>query len=176
MTIKNVSIVDIDDVFRLYKIASEYQREKKKVIVWPNFDRNMVETEITEKRQFKMLIENEVVCIWAITFSDEQIWEEKNKDSAIYIHRIATSPNFRGKKMVAKIVDWAKQFADEKEIQFIRLDTLGNNTRLIEHYKEAGFDFLGMHTLKDTSNLPEHYQEAPVCLFEIDLTKSNARE
>jgi predicted GNAT family N-acyltransferase len=176
MTIKNVSIVDIDDVFRLYKIASEYQREKKKVIVWPNFDRNMVETEITEKRQFKMLIENEVVCIWAITFNDEQIWEEKNKDSAIYIHRIATSPNFRGKKMVAKIVDWAKQFADEKEIQFIRLDTLGNNTRLIEHYKEAGFDFLGMHTLKDTSNLPEHYQEAPVCLFEIDLTKSNARE
>jgi predicted GNAT family N-acyltransferase len=176
MTVKNVSIVDIDDVFRLYKIASEYQREKKKVIVWPNFDRNMVETEITEKRQFKMLIENEVVCIWAITFNDEQIWEEKNKDSAIYIHRIATSPNFRGKKMVAKIVDWAKQFADEKEIQFIRLDTLGNNTRLIEHYKEAGFDFLGMHTLKDTSNLPEHYQEAPVCLFEIDLTKSNARE
>jgi predicted GNAT family N-acyltransferase len=174
MTIKNVSIVDIDDVFRLYKIASEYQREKKKVIVWPNFDRNMVETEITEKRQFKMLIENEVVCIWAITFNDEQIWEEKNKDSAIYIHRIATSPNFRGKKMVAKIVDWAKQFADEKEIQFIRLDTLGNNTRLIEHYKEAGFDFLGMHTLKDTSNLPEHYQENPVCLFEIDLTKSNA--
>jgi predicted GNAT family N-acyltransferase len=173
MTIKNVSIVDIDDVFRLYKIASEYQREKKKVIVWPNFDRNMVETEITEKRQFKMLIENEVVCIWAITFNDEQIWEEKNKDSAIYIHRIATSPNFRGKKMVAKIVDWAKQFADEKEIQFIRLDTLGNNTRLIEHYKEAGFDFLGMHTLKNTSNLPEHYQEAPVCLFEIDLTKSN---
>ena len=175
MTIKNVSIVDIDDVFRLYKIASEYQREKKKVIVWPNFDRNMVETEITEKRQFKMLIENEVVCIWAITFNDEQIWEEKNKDSAIYIHRIATSPNFRGKKMVAKIVDWAKQFADEKEIQFIRLDTLGNNTRLIEHYKEAGFDFLGMHTLKDTSNLPEHYQEAPVCLFEIDLTKSNSK-
>jgi len=174
MTVKNVSIVDIDDVFRLYKIASDYQREKKKVIVWPNFDRNMVETEITEKRQFKMLIENEVVCIWAITFNDEQIWEEKNKDSAIYIHRIATSPNFRGKKMVAKIVDWAKQFADEKEIQFIRLDTLGNNTRLIEHYKEAGFDFLGMHTLKNTSNLPEHYQEAPVCLFEIDLTKSNA--
>jgi predicted GNAT family N-acyltransferase len=175
MTIKNVSIVDIDEVFRLYKIASEYQREKKKVIVWPNFDRNMVETEITEKRQFKMLIENEVVCIWAITFNDEQIWEEKNKDSAIYIHRIATSPNFRGKKMVAKIVDWAKQFADEKEIQFIRLDTLGNNTRLIEHYKEAGFDFLGMHTLKNTSNLPEHYQEAPVCLFEIDLTKSNSK-
>ena len=30
MTIKNVSITDIDEVFRLYKIASEYQKEKEK--------------------------------------------------------------------------------------------------------------------------------------------------
>ena len=112
MTIKNVSITDVDEVFRLYKVASEYQKEKKKVIVWPNFDRNMVEKEITENRQFKMLIKNEVVCIWAITFSDAQIWEERNKDRAIYIHRIATNPNFRGNNFVQKIVDWAKIYAE----------------------------------------------------------------
>ena len=28
--------------FGFIKIASEYQKEKKKVIVWPNFDRGMV--------------------------------------------------------------------------------------------------------------------------------------
>ena len=169
MTIKNVSITDIDEVFRLYKIASEYQKEKKKVIVWPNFDRNMVEKEITENRQFKMLIKNEVVCIWAITFSDAQIWEERNKDRAIYIHRIATNPSFRGNNFVQKIVDWAKIYAEKNDLQYIRLDTLGNNTRLIQHYKNAGFDFLGMYALQNTSSLPEHYKEAPACLFEINL-------
>jgi GNAT superfamily N-acetyltransferase len=169
MTIKNSSISDIDEIFKQYQLASKYQESKKNVIVWPIFNRKMVEIEIAENRQFKLLIENEVACIWAITFSDAQIWEARNKESALYLHRIAVNPDFRGNNYVDTIVAWAKEFAIEKGIQFIRLDTLGENTKLIEHYKSAGFDFLGLFNLKNTSNLPDHYKLAPVCLFEIDL-------
>jgi ribosomal protein S18 acetylase RimI-like enzyme len=168
MNITNSRLEDIDEIFRLYGIASEYQKTKKTVVVWPKFKRELVETEIREKRQFKLLIDGAVACVWAITFSDEQIWEERNADSAIYIHRIATNPDFRGKNLVGKIVAWAKAYAEEKEIRFIRLDTLGNNTKLIQHYTNSGFDFLGMFNLKNTDTLPEHYKEAPVCLFQID--------
>jgi ribosomal protein S18 acetylase RimI-like enzyme len=131
----------------------------------------MVETEIAENRQFKLLINNEIACIWAIAFSDKQIWEERNKDTAVYIHRIATDPKFRGNNFVADIVTWAKEYVKQKKIQFIRLDTLGNNIKLIAHYKNAGFDFLGLFNLKNTDRLPDHYQLAPVCLFEINLFK-----
>ncbi|MDA9087075.1 GNAT family N-acetyltransferase [Polaribacter sp.] len=172
MTIKNVTASDIEKIFAFYKIASNYQREKKTVIVWPDFDREMVINEIAENRQFKLLVNNEVVCIWAITFSDEQIWEDSNTDSAIYIHRIAVNSNFRGNNYIATITNWAKEYALKKEIQFIRLDTLGENKNLITHYKNAGFHFLGLFNLKNTSNLPEHYKLAPVCLFEIDLYKN----
>jgi hypothetical protein len=172
MTIKNVKITDIEDVFKFYKIASDYQTAKKKVVVWPAFERKMVATEIIENRQFKLIINNEIACIWAITFNDEQIWEERNKDTAVYIHRIATNPKFRGNNFVAYIVSWAKEYVKQKNIQFIRLDTLGNNLRLISHYKNAGFYFLGLFTLKNTDRLPDHYQLAPVCLFEIDLFTS----
>ena len=171
MVIKNVTITDIEEVFKFYKIASEYQTAKKKVVVWPDFERAMVETEIAENRQFKLLINNEIACIWAITFSDKQIWEERSKDTALYIHRIATNPKFRGNNFVADIVTWAKEYVNQKNIQFIRLDTLGNNTKLIAHYKNAGFDFLGLFNLKNTDSLPDHYQLAPVCLFEINLFK-----
>jgi hypothetical protein len=52
------------------------------------------------------------------------------------------------------------------------LDTLGNNTKLIEHYSSAGFQFLGILRLSDTSNCPGHYQVEPnCCLFEIDLAE-----
>ena len=169
MVIKNVTITDIGEVFKFYKIASEYQTAKKKVVVWPDFERAMVETEIAENRQFKLLINNEIACIWAITFSDKQIWEESNKDTAVYIHRITTNPKFRGNNFVADIVTWAKEYVKQKNIQFIRLDTLGNNIKLIAHYKSAGFDFLGLFNLKNTDRLPDHYQLAPVCLFEINL-------
>lgn len=172
MTIKNVTPLDIDKIFTLYKIASNYQREKKTVIVWPDFNSAMVEVEIAENRQFKLLINTEIACIWAITFSDVQIWENSQEDSALYIHRIAVNPNFRGNNYIDKIIDWAKEFALKEKIQFIRLDTLGENLGLIKHYKNAGFNFLGLFNLKDTSNLPDHYKLAPVCLFEIDLLKN----
>jgi ribosomal protein S18 acetylase RimI-like enzyme len=169
MIIKNVTTLDIEEVFALYKIAANYQKEKKTVIVWPDFNKEMVAIEIAENRQFKLLVNNEVVCIWAITFSDAQIWEDRNKDNALYIHRIAVNPNFRGNNYIDTIVNWAKEYALKKDIQFIRLDTLGENTKLIAHYKNAGFHFLGLFNLKNTSNLPDHYKLAPVCLFEIDL-------
>ena len=70
------------------------------------------------------------------------------------------------------IVKWAREYAKQKEKQFVRLDTLGNNTKLIEHYASAGFQFLGIFELTDTSNLPGHYQNEPhCCLFEIDLAE-----
>lgn len=174
MNIKNVIIEDIDEVFSLYKIASDYQKSKKNVVVWPDFKRSMVALEILENRQWKMIINNEVMCVWAINFSDEQIWEERNKDAAIYIHRIATNPNFRGHNFVIKIVDWAKKIALQNNLQYIRLDTVGNNTKLIKHYKNAGFDFLGIFDLKNTASLPDHYQNEPACLFEIDLNRKQA--
>ncbi|MEP7233496.1 MAG: GNAT family N-acetyltransferase [Ginsengibacter sp.] len=169
MKIENSTANDITEIFRLYKIASEYQKAKQTVVVWPDFKRELVETEIAENRQWKLMIDGEIACVWATTFNDEQIWEERNEDSAIYIHRIATNPNFRGKNFVYLVVEWAREYARNAGIQFVRLDTLGNNTKLIEHYTSAGFEFLGMFDLKDTEGLPDHYHNVPVCLFEIKL-------
>jgi len=110
-----------------------------------------------------------IACVWATTFSDKQIWEERNKDAVVYIHRIATNPVFRGKNFVSTITGWAKQYAKDHNKNFVRLDTLGHNVKLIEHYTKAGFNFLGMFDLKNTRGLPAHYHNTPVCLFEIKL-------
>ena len=169
MKIENCVPEDIDEIFRLYKIASEYQKSKQTVVVWPEFKKQLVETEIAENRQWKLIIDEEIACVWATAFNDEQIWEERNADAAIYIHRIATNPNFRGKNFVAIIVEWARGYAKNKGKNFVRLDTLGNNTKLIEHYTNAGFRFLGMFDLKNTNGLPDHYHNVPACLFEIQL-------
>lgn len=169
MKIENVTHADIDTVFDLYRIAADYQRSKQTVVVWPEFDRDMVTTEIREQRQWKLLIDGRVACIWATTFSDEQIWEERNRDAAIYIHRIATHPDFRGQHFVKRIVEWAKEYAGLHQKNYIRLDTLDQNTGLIKHYTESGFTFLGMFDMQNTEGLPDHYHGKPVCLFQITL-------
>jgi RimJ/RimL family protein N-acetyltransferase len=168
MEIHNSTINDIDEIFRLYKIASDYQKPRF-TVHWPEFDRNLVETEISENRQWKIIIDDQIACIWATTFSDPQIWERRNTDPSVYIHRIATAPEFRGKNLVGTIVSWAKEYALQHKKDFIRLDTVGDNPGLIAHYTKCGFDFLGLSKLEDTAGLPAHYDKATVSLFQIKV-------
>lgn len=160
---------DIPTIFDLYAQASAHQRALRKVVVWPEFDPAMVEEEIAQGRQWKCLINQQIVCVWSIAFQDPQIWEARENHSSLYIHRIATHSNFRGMQMVQKIVTWAKAYAKKQHKTHIRLDTLGENTKLISHYQSAGFTYLGLFSMNNTSNLPSHYHHNKVCLFEIEL-------
>lgn len=168
MTIQNSTIDDIDEIFRLYKIATDFQKTKFNSH-WPEFERGLIETEISENRQWKIVINNRIACVWAITYSDSQIWEERNNDFSIYIHRIATNPDFRGQNFVVKIAKWAKKFAHENHKKFVRMDTVGDNTALINHYTKCGFEFLGLQKLTNTDGLPAHYTNATVSLFQITI-------
>lgn len=166
--IQKSNILDIDEIFRLYKFATDFQKIKF-TENWPEFDRNLVEIEITENRQWKIIANGKIACVWATTFNDPKIWEERNEDPSVYIHRIATNPDFRGQNLVGKIVEWVKIYASENQKQFVRMDTVGNNLGLINYYTKCGFDFLGLLKLKNTIGLPAHYNNATVSLFQMTV-------
>ena len=169
--IQNSNINDIDDIFRLYKLATDFQKTRF-TVHWPEFDRTLIETEIAENRQWKIVTDDKIVCVWATTFNDPQIWEERNEDPAIYIHRIATNPDFRGQNLVGQIVEWVKIYVKEIQKQFVRMDTVGDNPGLINYYTKCGFDFLGLLKLKNTEGLPAHYDNATVSLFQITINST----
>ncbi|MEJ1221889.1 GNAT family N-acetyltransferase [Sediminicola sp. 1XM1-17] len=129
----------------------------------------MIAREISENRQWKLIIDQKVACIWAVTFKDPEIWQEKDRDNALYIHRIATNPEFRGNQLVQYIVSWAKGYALDNHLDYVRMDTVGENFGLISYYQKCGFKFLGLSKLKDTKSLPKHYHNATVSLFQITL-------
>ena len=116
-----------------------------------------------------MVTNNDIACIWATTKSDPLIWEERNANPSVYVHRIATNPVFRGGNLVVEIVAWAKKYAAENGLQYVRLDTVGENEKLIAYYQKCGFTFLGLFTLKNTEGLPQHYHNADVSLFELKV-------
>ncbi len=168
MNIQNSTTEDIEEIFRLYKLATDFQKTRF-TVHWPEFSGRLIETEILENRQWKLILEDRVACVWATTFSDPQIWEERNADPSLYIHRIATNPHFRGQHLVGEIVKWAKGFAKQNDKKYIRMDTVGDNPGLISYYQKCGFDFLGLLKLKNTTGLPAHYDNATVSLFQMKL-------
>ena len=168
MQISNSNTADLSEIFRLYESATAFQKTKY-ILYWPKFETALIENEIEENRQWKIIIDGKTACVWATTFDDPQIWEERNADPAVYIHRIATNPEFKGQNMVAAIVTWAKEYAKENGKSYVRLDTVGKNESLIKHYTKMGFSFLGLYDLKHTDQLPAHYQGNPVSLFELSV-------
>ena len=165
--VRNSISGDIDKIFEFYDMAIAHQ---KKVFNkhWQGFSRNLVETEITENRQYKILVDGEIACVFAVTFSDKLIWGDRDKDS-IYIHRIVTHPDFRGFSFVKEIIKWAKIYAAENAISFIRMDTWADNEKLLQYYTACGFDYVGIVTMEKTDGLPKHYEGISLSLFEIKI-------
>nr|WP_290936244.1 hypothetical protein [Haliscomenobacter sp.] len=82
MKIINSTHADIDTIFHLYDEAIAFQ---KKVFnkQWEGFERDLIETEIQENRQWKIIIDNQVACIFATTLSDAVLWKEKDQEPAV---------------------------------------------------------------------------------------------
>jgi ribosomal protein S18 acetylase RimI-like enzyme len=167
MPFENAVLADIEIIFDLYEKAIEFQ---KKVFhqSWLGFDHEMVEAEINEGRLWKIVENGRIACIYSVTYADPFIWGEKSKDSAMYIHRIVTNPEFRGHGYVRAITAWAKDFAKSRDIRFVRMDTWGDNQKLIDYYQDCGFKFLGVTTPEISDALPKHYVGISLSLLEID--------
>ena len=169
MTITNSGFEDIETIFALYAAGTLYQKNLGKK-QWKGFERSLIEKEIIGKRQWKIIIDDEIACVFAIAFSDPILWQERDKDPAIYIHRISTNPSFRGNGFVKHIAEWARQYAIDHEKKFIRMDTGSGNEKLNDYYVSCGFNYLGVVEYEDAGNLPDHYKNGrSSSLFEIKI-------
>ncbi len=75
---------------------SEFQKITFPENTWPDFKRQLVETELQEKRQFKMVIDGKIACIWAVTFTDQERYfvSESTVYRTLKAHDLITSPAF----------------------------------------------------------------------------------
>lgn len=162
---------DFAAVFELYDKAIEFQKtvfDKQ----WLGFDADLVNREISEGRLWKILDGGDVACIYSLAYEDPIIWGEGSDIEAMYIHRIVTNPEFRGRGYVRKIVDWAREHAAEKGLRYIRMDTWADNLKLKEYYVGCGFEWKGTVSPEDSPTMPAHYRGIQLGLFEMDLSKA----
>lgn len=159
---------DVDAIFSLYDDAIAFQKTVFKKH-WQGFDRELIETEVAEGRQWKIIKDGKIACIFAVEFSDPLIWKEKDKDPSIYLHRIVSHSGFRGSNFMLAIIEWSKKFGKENALQFIRMDTWGDNPNLIAYYVKSGFTHTGFGTPDPTPSLPKHYEGIELALFELEI-------
>jgi len=168
MIILHSTLEDLDSIFKIYDDATAYQK-KQTINYWKGFERSLVKKEIEEQRQYKIIVDGEIACVFVITYADPLIWKERDVDPSIYIHRIATNPSFRGSSFVKQIIEWAKVHAKETGKEFIRMDTTAGNDKLNNYYFNCGFEDKGITLMGFEEELPLHYRGGSLNLFEIKL-------
>lgn len=168
MKITLSTLEDVDAIFAIYDAATAYQKTVN-TKGWNGFEPALIEQEINENRHFKIIENTEIACTFVITFNDPIIWINSENDKAIYLHRIATHPNYRGRGYITKIVEWAITYAKKYNLDYIRMDTHSGNDRLNKHYINSGFTYKGISSIQWTNDLPEHYKDGPFSLFEIKV-------
>ena len=73
--------------------------------------------------------------------SDEVFWGQMPPDT-IYIHRFAVKRDYSGKRIGARVLEWAEQFARSEGKNFLRLDCLATNPEIRRYYEKAGFVYV----------------------------------
>ncbi|WP_143310893.1 N-acetyltransferase [Chitinophaga vietnamensis] len=164
---------DLPVILALYDAARAYQRSKQ-YNVWPPFDLALTAAEVKEQRLYKIEIEGEIACIFSIVYNEPPIvWKDAEENTAIYLHRIATNPAFKGRRLLTPIIEWSRTHARDIHRSLIRMDTWADNDNLTAYYVGYGFKLLGTSYMPaeeaKAAGLPGHYWDNTANLFEMNI-------
>ncbi len=108
---------------------------------YPTLERFQKDIELQE---LYMLEENETFygIVVLTTIIDEEYvpvkWLTEN-DRNLYIHRLAVHPKYWGDGYAQRLMDFAEQYARNKECTSLRLDTFSQNKRNQKFYEMRGY-------------------------------------
>ncbi|RKS03125.1 MULTISPECIES: GNAT family N-acetyltransferase [unclassified Flavobacterium] len=166
--ILNTEHSDLKIIYQLFEEAIDYIK-RNNYIGWTTYDKTYLIKDLENKLQFKITANDEILAVFSICFSDALIWREMENGDAIYLHRIVVNPVFKGQKQIDKILHWIKEFAAEKGLKYIRMDTWAANPNIIEYYKSFGFIHIEDYTTPNTPELPDQHRNLKVALLEMEL-------
>ncbi len=164
------SVISAEPEFTKFWDAALAFQQSRQLPVWPAYPRELILEEIAAGRHFSAVLADETLAgYFSITLSDPFIWAGKEKGDAVYIHRICVNPDCRGNNLASAALVQANNFAVEKGRDRVRMDTWGDNQRLIDYYCACGFRYIGSQRLKASPNLAPHYHNANVAYFENEV-------
>lgn len=164
--IQNTQHSDFPFVCYLFDEAIGYQK-RNGYPFWPDYDKSVLLDEISTKNQYKILIDHRIVLVFSVCYSDGILWGEKEKQDAIYLHRIVVNPHAKGKRHFEKVLNWAIDEAQKQELSFIRMDTWADNPVLIDYYESYGFQVVGSMLTPDSEDLPIQQRNNQIVLLEF---------
>lgn len=168
MIIKNTDAADLEFIYGLFDSAIAYQTLRK-FPVWRGYDKAVLIRECADGHQYKILIDGVIAIVFSVCYEDKIIWGEREDGNALYLHRIAVNPEFKGRKLFGEILNWAIIHAKTKRLRFIRMDTWAENPGMSDYYITFGFKIVDHSIAPDSPELGFQYRNLALALLELEL-------
>lgn len=165
--IQLAEISEIDQILNLTS-ACAYKMNEEGIYQWndsyPNY--KVFRQDIEREELYLFKLENKIVgCIVISRVMDDVYqtiqWLTKNRNN-YYIHRLAVHPDYQGKGIARKLMDFAEDLAVQDNITSIRLDTFSKNPRNQKFYNARGYQKLGDIYFPMKSEFPFYCYELPL--------------
>lgn len=147
LRLKTISTADLNVVLKQLKIAAE-EIAKKGINQWdywknPSAERiNEIRKSIEDKTfYFIQNKRNESIGMVQVLAEDLTYWGFQ-PDHAKYIHTLVVFKEFQGQQYGRKILRFLEEKYNQKA-DYLRLDCLASNSKLIHYYKQSGFKKVG---------------------------------
>ncbi|WP_411030999.1 GNAT family N-acetyltransferase [Spongiimicrobium sp. 3-5] len=159
---------DLKVICWMFNEAIVYQK-RNNYPVWPPYDSNILANYIVKKEQRKVVVNDQIACVFSVCYSDPLIWREMDGDPSVYLHRLVVNPNFKGQRNFEKVLKWTIAHAKQLKLRFIRMDTWANNPPLVDYYLSFGFKVVEYFTTPDVAELPIQQRKNEVVLLAMEI-------
>lgn len=155
ITINNIQVLlatdtDLDTVASIYEDAAQWLLAHG-IAQWPAMvPRELLAQRIAHGETFLARYEEHYIATMSVQEEDRQMWGDMPPD-ALYLHGLAVRRAFAGRGVGIALLHWAEHHATLKGKIYLRLDCMGDNPRLVQYYKDAGFTHLRTVQVRDSS-------------------------
>lgn len=94
--------------------------------------------DITRDDVYVGWVANESAAAMILQWRDPFFWPQAREDAG-YIHKLVVRRRFAGMNISHQMVEWAKQEAQRRGKEYLRLDCAGDRTKLCSFYEGLGF-------------------------------------
>jgi GNAT superfamily N-acetyltransferase len=168
MHIENTTEADLPFVYSLFEQAIVFQ-QKNGYNVWKGYDKDVLRREMREGLQYKLVIDGKIALVFSAIYSDKFLWHETDNDDAVYVHRLVVNPEYRGQRLFGEVFNWLLAEAKRRERKYLRLDTWGDNPKMISYYESFGYRFVRNYRSGNDPNLPLPHRNMFFALMEYKV-------
>ncbi|WP_339650106.1 GNAT family N-acetyltransferase [uncultured Salegentibacter sp.] len=162
--IRKANLNDLREIKKLTEACAKALQQQN-IFQWnehyPSLEK--LKNDIEKQELYVFEKENRIIAIIVLTPNMDEVYHNINwlskTGNNLYVHRLATHPEFWGKGYARKMMDFAEEFAKNKNFTSIRLDTFSKNIRNQKFYEARGYTKLGDVYFPHKNEHPFHCYE-----------------